>query len=627
MVRQETDEAIELLEAAINTSPESSPQTATLLYNLARVHLFRFHRLRDGKSLRQAQDLFFTALTQRWALVHVRILAGREFLSLPGVFDSRDRDRAEAAVETYAKLVPVSISYSLNTQDKQRILSQALGIGSDSAASALHFDKSASYAMTLLETGRAVPSSSLLNLRGGDISSLSESTPELVEQFTKSRAFLDENSAMARALRAVEDIENHRYRVGLRCQYARRIYEDKLTRAIESIRKKPMFEGFMSHATETDMLHAAKDGPIVALNVTSHRCNALVIQADKVSSLELPNLDIQSIQARSSDPQSVETLSWLWDTIVLPVLDYLGYHGPPVGTGNLGSMPHIWWIPTGSVIGFPLHAAGHHLRRNSETPLDRVVSSYSLCVNVLIRTRQQRRDHLAGTLRSQKALIVSAPRPPGQQALHHAEDEAKVVCQVYHSHDFPRYHGVHDIVKRLKSCCILHFIGHGKTDKQNPFGSALILDNGDELVINELVETALNSNPPFLAYLSACGTGRVGNETATDELHLAAAFQVAGFRHIIATLWDVDDQLCVYMAKNVYTSLETTELDDVSVRTALHGAVVALRDEWVQQEEEAGRGGTRGDRNLECARGHRERRHCGFHMYTLVLEAVHERRS
>ncbi|KAK4653326.1 hypothetical protein QC762_0082440 [Podospora pseudocomata] len=275
-----------------------------------------------------------------------------------------------------------------------------------------------------------------------------------------------------------------------------------------------MFEGFMSHATETDMLHAAKDRPIVALNVTSHRCDALVIQADKISSLELPNLDIQSIQARSSDPQSVETLSWLWDTTVLPVLDSLGYHGPPAGTGNSGSMPHIWWIPTGSLIGFPLHAAGHHLRRNSETALDRVVSSYSLSVNVLIRTRQQRRDHLAGTLRSQKALIVSAPRPPGQQALHHAEDEAKA--------------GVHDIVKRLKSCCILHFIGHGKTDKQDPFGSALILDSGDELAINELVETVL-SNPPFLAYLSACGTGRVGNETATDELPLAAAFQVAGF--------------------------------------------------------------------------------------------------
>lgn len=57
------------------------------------------------------------------------------------------------------------------------------------------------------------------------------------------------------------------------------------------------------------------------------------------------------------------------------------------------------------------------------------------------------------------------------------------------------------------------------------------------------------------------------------------------------------------MVKKVYTSLETTELDDVSVRTALHGAVVALRDEWVQQEEEAGRGGTREDRNLELCQG------------------------
>ncbi|KAK4653325.1 hypothetical protein QC762_0082430 [Podospora pseudocomata] len=77
------------------------------------------------------------------------------------------------------------------------------------------------------------------------------------------------------------------------------------------------------------------------------------------------------------------------------------------------------------------------------------------------------------------------------------------------------------------------------------------------------------------------------------------------------------------MAKKVYTSLETSELDDVSVRTALHGAVVALRDEWVQQEEEAGRGETRGDRNLElCQWSSREK---AFASYVAVMSRTADR--
>ncbi|KAK4142189.1 CHAT domain-containing protein [Dichotomopilus funicola] len=588
-VLSRTDEAISCLVRALETAPESNCHTGTLLYNLARLHQVKFRDFHDEKNLERARQCFFAALTQKWAFMNTRILAGRVFLSLPGII--HEADRAMVAVRTCARLVSASMKYSLKTKDKQRVLSQALGIGSDSAAVALHVGMGAFYAMALLETGRAVLSNSLLNLRI-DISSLSESDPQLTKDFSRTRGLLDGSRDPLGSSRILENLQ---YPVD--SQLSRRAYERTLISSIEELRGHPMFHRILGHPTEAEMLDVAKHGPVVAVNATAHRCDALIIQPDGISSLELPSLTLHSIRAHRRDTQSVETLGWLWETIVSPVLDRLGYDAPPAGGQAL---PHTWWIPTGPLVGFPLHAAGYHLRRNSETAMDRVISSYTLSVNALIRIRQQRQHHGSAVGKPEKAIIVSAPSPPGHQFLRHARDETVAVGQACESIGVSQVQSAFnpfDTLDALKSCSIFHFAGHGRTDKQDPLGGSLIFDDGDELSVDQLLETTLNSNPPFLAYLSACGTGRIENEGATDEIHLASAFQLSGFRHIIATLWEVDDELCVTMAKRFYEALGREPLTDVSVRVALHEAVKALRDQWVQAEVDAGGGQIRGDRN------------------------------
>lgn len=73
------------------------------------------------------------------------------------------------------------------------------------------------------------------------------------------------------------------------------------------------------------------------------------------------------------------------------------------------------------------------------------------------------------------------------------------------------------------------------------------------LTVESLLETNLSSTSPFLAYLSARGTGPILDDSFIDaNIHLANAFQWAGFRHVVGTLWSVDDRLCVDVAKVAY---------------------------------------------------------------------------
>ncbi|KAI1179296.1 CHAT domain-containing protein [Nemania sp. FL0916] len=109
-----------------------------------------------------------------------------------------------------------------------------------------------------------------------------------------------------------------------------------------------------------------------------------------------------------------------------------------------------------------------------------------------------------------------------------------------------------DVISALQACRVFYFAGHGVTDQGDPLKSSLLLSHG-RLALADLFETNLHNRAPFLAYLSACGTGEVKNDDFIDEaLHLISACQLAGFRHVIGTLWSVNDKACVDTAVTTY---------------------------------------------------------------------------
>lgn len=93
------------------------------------------------------------------------------------------------------------------------------------------------------------------------------------------------------------------------------------------------------------------------------------------------------------------------------------------------------------------------------------------------------------------------------------------------------------------------------------------------------VDLRLQENSPFLGCLSACSTGVNEADNLIDEgIHLVSACQLAGFRHVVGTLWEVSDKRCVDVAKALYEALRGEGMTDGAVCGGLHRAVGALRD-------------------------------------------------
>jgi CHAT domain-containing protein len=64
------------------------------------------------------------------------------------------------------------------------------------------------------------------------------------------------------------------------------------------------------------------------------------------------------------------------------------------------------------------------------------------------------------------------------------------------------------------------------------------------------------------------------------------AFQLAGFRHVVRTLWEVSDKHCVDVARVLYETMRDEGMTNLAVCRRLRLAVRALRDEGIKAEQE-----------------------------------------
>jgi CHAT domain-containing protein len=142
-----------------------------------------------------------------------------------------------------------------------------------------------------------------------------------------------------------------------------------------------------------------------------------------------------------------------------------------------------------------------------------------------------------------------------------------------------------EVVKHLRACKIFHFAGHGRSDPKDPARSCLILEGENEnlLTVGDIRNSNVQDRLPFLSYLSACSTGVNKADKLVDEgIHLVSAFQLAGFRHVVGTLWEVKDSHCLDVAKLFYATIRDEGMTDIAVCRGLHKAVTALRDRHIE---------------------------------------------
>ncbi|MFE1500617.1 CHAT domain-containing protein, partial [Streptomyces albidoflavus] len=208
----------------------------------------------------------------------------------------------------------------------------------------------------------------------------------------------------------------------------------------------------------------------------------------------------------------------------------------------------------------------------------------------------------AGDVRS---LIVAVPDAPGLPPLQHVAEEARRVRALLprrinltapEPHDEgPRPAPGGDVpttaavLARLPECAIVHFACHGATDHTDPSRSRLFLHDHDTTPLTVSALASVDLDRARLAYLSACSTATPGGPDLLEEaIHLTSALRVAGFPHVVGTLWSVDDQMAAEIAESFYRHLFTGAPAGPAdpgpgpdrAAVALHHAVRAVRDRY-----------------------------------------------
>lgn len=158
---------------------------------------------------------------------------------------------------------------------------------------------------------------------------------------------------------------------------------------------------------------AADPDPMIIINLSPFRCDAFLIERDRIRVLELPALKLKDVQRWTVQPWASHSsiaplLEWIWDAVAQPVLEALGFTESIHDDGN---WPRVWWIPTGILSNLPLHAARRHTEGTGETVLDRVMSSYASSVKALVYAR---RKHLSNSPEpgSDRALLAAMRETP-----------------------------------------------------------------------------------------------------------------------------------------------------------------------------------------------------------------------
>ncbi|KAG2099629.1 uncharacterized protein F5147DRAFT_814091 [Suillus discolor] len=293
----------------------------------------------------------------------------------------------------------------------------------------------------------------------------------------------------------------------------------------------PTFSWFLLPPLFSDLQKAAEDGPVIIVNASQYRCDALIILSDEdpvhvpidITQTEVADLssEFQSLskQFGSLDVQLklVSILHKLWHGVIGPVVQALR-------VSNICRGSRIWWCPTAEFMLLPLHAAGaYEKKRDSLSHI--YISSYTPTLATLVHARRQ----VSQDGSPQHFVAIGQGHPDGGKPLECVAPEVAVIAE------------------RLAPVV----------------SSFTRLEDSDATVM--------------------------GDEKSPDEsIHLAAAMQFSGFRSVIGSMWSVDDEVAQEVVSGFYDNLidDSGRLDCTRAATALHNALKKLQRSDIPLEQQ-----------------------------------------
>ena len=182
----------------------------------------------------------------------------------------------------------------------------------------------------------------------------------------------------------------------------RRLTEEQET-LVARIRKVEGFEDFIRGASFAKLQQVASEGPVIVVNHSQFRCDALIllpreqepcmcVPLDKDWWRDALELWRDLLLARYENKNCIRTLKYdealrrvmkaLWDRVVSKVVEKLRELGISDGS-------RIWWCLTSLLPAFPFHAAGPNRNANGDMRylLDDYISSYTPTLTSLITAR------------------------------------------------------------------------------------------------------------------------------------------------------------------------------------------------------------------------------------------------
>ncbi|CAE6526603.1 unnamed protein product, partial [Rhizoctonia solani] len=417
---EDLEKSLEYDSRALSLTPEDHPDLSDRHYNLAVSHYDYFQHTNNIYHSEKSLHSFRTAsqiLTGPPREKFQHALGWAKFATTQNSLNPFE------AFQTTINLLPQFIWLGANTTQRYEDLSTLEGLAVNAATIAI---VSSQYTLALewLEHARCVVWNQSLMLRS-PLDELNSFDPELAAKLQK---VADQLHSAGSETQALSSDSHTSEQVGQERRRLAKEYHDLLAYT----RQQPGFEDFLQPMKSKSLIRAARYGPIVVINCQEDRCDALIVLPDQdtIQHLPLPHFTEKKAQTTRFDMAAAlrqtglrergikpfkqlgskdriqRVLVTLWNDVVKPVLDFLGYTDGVVRD----DLPHITWCPTGSLSFLPLHAAGDYTQPGSRV-FNYAISSYTPTLTALLTSATSSLDE------GRRMLAIGQPNTPRHSPL------------------------------------------------------------------------------------------------------------------------------------------------------------------------------------------------------------------
>ncbi|KAF6764583.1 CHAT domain-containing protein [Ephemerocybe angulata] len=607
--------AIALRQKAVELTPHGHANMPDYLKNLGISFYQRYSLTGNSGDLEEAISYFKTATISIVNSPQARLDAAQRWVRALMQYDPQSSEIIPA-FDVALGLIATVAGLEQTVKGRYTRLGDKSGLALEAAAAACALDRS-DKALEWLEQGRCLVWNQLNSLRtplddlrvqDATLAQGIANVSEKLDRAGSSRVQPHVDMSLSEKMSLEDEARTH---LGLAKQWDALLRKTRALAGFESFLMPLPCSNIMSHLPES--------GPIIVINIDQHRCDALALLAGLDEPLHIPLTDFSidkakkyrqifedQLLARKLRSREVEVplslrgmmsapigengedlsvyraLRGLWDEVVKPILDTLGFSSVDQTSGEVP--PRVWWCPTGPLSFLPLHASGIYQGSIRENVSDYVVSSYTPTVTAVtnrVKNRHFTDPHASGLFLTSQPNAPSASPIPGTtkevQSIYKRAQESGV--RVF------RLEGgamsVAACLERMQEYSSIHLACHGSQNAAEPLQSRFLFHEGN-LELGTILRSNLKNAD--LAFLSACQTS-TGQEALSDEaVHLAAGMLAAGYRRVIGTMWSIGDAPAQEVATAFYEYLfshrdETSgsSFDGSLSAVALHHATQQLR--------------------------------------------------